>query len=92
MKEMIPEVEGMNAEIDDTLEDSTVPKSVVRSHARQVKSGINIFIPYDVLKLPAVVAAATRLGMTPADQSTFTTALISACGGDITKVRYTFCK
>ena len=83
---MIPEIEEMSAEIDDS-EDFPLPESTARVHTRQFKSGTDIFIPYNVLQLPDVVAVATRLEMTPADVATITTALILACGGDISKVK-----
>ena len=44
------------------------------------------FIPHDIIQRPKLVALATRLKMTPTQQSAYTEALISEAGGDVTKV------
>ena len=49
-------------------------------------SGTSAHIPRDILKHPKVVAVATRLKMTPAQQAAYTEALIAESGGDASAV------
>ena len=53
-------------------------------------TGTQIFVPPDILSHPDVVAVAVRCRMTPAEQSQYTSVLIQACGGDISKVKNHF--
>jgi hypothetical protein len=48
--------------------------------------GTPAFIPHDILSKPTIVSLATRLKMTPTQQSAFTQGLISASGGDVAMV------
>jgi len=49
-------------------------------------SGTSAHIPRDILKRPKLVAVATRLKMTPAQQAAYTEALIAESGGDASAV------
>lgn len=71
------ETTGSNAVADD---DANEIKT--RSHSRSVKTGTSIFIPYDILSRPSIVQMATRLKITPSQQTAFLTALIEETGGD----------
>ena len=55
------------------------------SHKRVKKVGTEAFIPHDIMKSPKLVSLATRMKMTPAQQSAFTKAIIEESGGDISK-------
>jgi hypothetical protein len=57
-----------------------------RSHHRINRTGTSAFVPYDIIKRPRLVALATRLKMTPAQQAVYTEAVISEAGGDLSKV------
>jgi hypothetical protein len=72
---------------DDCLDntDDVVVESA-RSHHRKSKSGTDAFIPYNILDNEKLVTLATRLKMTPTQQSAYTEALIQESGGDINKV------
>ena len=58
----------------------------LRSHKRTARTGTPAFIPHDIIKRPKLVALATRLKMTPAQQATYTEALIAEAGGNLSKV------
>ena len=60
--------------------------TTARKHRRTARTGAAGFIPHDILKRPKLVALATRLKMTPAQQAIYTEALIEEAGGDPTKV------
>ena len=57
-----------------------------KSHHRTVRCGTEAFIPHDILKRPKLVALATRLRMTPAQQAAYTEALIAESGGNPAKI------
>ena len=60
--------------------------STSKSHHRTVRTGTTISIPPDIIRRPKLVALATRLKMTPAQQAVYTHALIAEAGGDPSKV------
>ena len=64
------------------------PASTPRSQHRTVRTGTTISIPPDIIRRPKLVALATRLKMTPAQQAIYTEALISEAGGDPSKVLF----
>jgi hypothetical protein len=66
--------------------DLETPKERKRDHHRSSHTGTSAFIPHDVLKRPRLVALATRLNMTAAQQATFTAAVIKESQGDSSKV------
>ncbi|KAK6183334.1 hypothetical protein SNE40_010835 [Patella caerulea] len=57
-----------------------------RSHERTAKSGTEAFIPHNILSSPILVALATQIKMTPAEQSAFTEAFVEEAGGDPSQV------
>ena len=59
--------------------------ATARRH-RRTRTGTAAFIPHDIIQRPALVALATRLQMTPTQQSAYTEALISEAGGHVSKV------
>lgn len=73
---------------DDDLSSSIVGTltETPRRHRRTARIGTPAFIPHDIVKRPKLVALATRLKMTPAQQAIYTEALIAEAGGDSTKV------
>lgn len=64
----------------------TTPVRRDRSHHRVKRTGTTAFIPHDILRRPKIVALATRMNITPTQQSSFTRALIEEAGGDINRV------
>ena len=48
------------------------------------KTGINDFIPHDILSRPSVMSLATRLKMSPMQQAAFTCGLVAESGGECT--------
>lgn len=60
-------------------------KTPSRNHHQTCK-GTPAFIPHDILTHPKLVALATRMNMSPAQQAAYTEALISEAGGDTSKV------
>lgn len=74
---------------DSSDEDSLAPGTSTdtkRSHHRKKRTGTSVFIPHDILQRPKLVSLATRMKLTPAQQSAFTEAFIEETGGDNTKV------
>ena len=63
-----------------------VPSSSKRSHHRTSRSGTSVFIDHDIMKKPSIVSAATRMNITPSQQSVFIEALIKESGGDVEQV------
>ena len=63
--------------------------SNIASHKRR-KTGTNAFIPSDILSSPKLVAMATRMKITPAQQFAFTRAFIEETGGDPAKVKLSY--
>jgi len=57
-----------------------------RSHHRSTRTGTPAFITHDIIQRPKLVAIATRLKMTPAQQAAYTATLIAEAGGDSSKV------
>jgi hypothetical protein len=53
---------------------------------RTVRTGTTVSIPPDIIRRPKLVALATRLQMTPAQQAIYTHTLITEAGGDPSKV------
>ena len=62
------------------------PKTSKRCHHRSSHTGASAFIPRDTLKRPRLVALATRLNMSAAQQATFTAALIEESQGNRSNV------
>jgi len=75
--EVDPSIAGVDVHISTTTR---------RSHHRTTRTGTTAFIPHDIIKRPKLVALATRLKMTPAQQAIYTEALIAEAGGDSSKV------
>jgi len=71
----------------DDLYMSTTSK---RSHHRTKRTGTTAFIPHDIIKRPKLVALATRMKMTPAQQAVYTEALINEAGGDSCKISLSY--
>jgi hypothetical protein len=63
-----------------------VPSSSKRSHHRTSRPGTSVFIEHDIMKKPSIVSAATRMNITPSQQSVFIEALIKESGGDVEQV------
>ena len=59
--------------------------STSRKHRRLTKTEDNIFIPFDILKNPSVVACSTRCNISNGTLSSLMFAIITSCGGDPTK-------
>lgn len=62
-----------------------MPSSTSRSH-RRLRKGTAAFIPPNILKSERLVALATRINMTPAQQAAYTEAFIDEVGGDVRQV------
>lgn len=79
---------SVDSEVDSSIADADVDISTTtqRSHHRTTRTGTAAFIPHDIIKRPKLVALATRLRMTPAQQAIYTQALIAEAGGDSSKV------
>ena len=56
------------------------------SHHRTSHTRTTVFIPPDIIRQSNLVALATRLKMTPAQQAIYTQALVEESGGDSSKV------
>lgn len=75
------------ASVDSEVDSATVGVATTpRSHHRTKRTGTTAFIPHDIIKRPKLVALATRLKMTPAQQAIYTEALIVEACGDSSKV------
>ena len=61
-----------------------------RKHKRTVLSGTAAFIPHNILKSPKLVSLATRMRITPSQQSAFVETLIEESGGDTSKVALSY--
>jgi hypothetical protein len=70
---------------DASLNDTSCTPTM-RRHRRSSRTGTPAFFPHDIMQRPKLVALATRLKMTPTQQSAYTEALISEAGGDVSKV------
>ena len=57
-----------------------------RVHTRTVKSGVTVIIPHDILKSRELVACSIRNNISSTKLSAVLHTLISACGGDPSKV------
>lgn len=55
-----------------------------------MRKGTHAFIPHDIIKRPKLIALATRLRMTPAQQAAYSKALIEEAGGDSSKVAVSY--
>ena len=62
------------------------PKTSKRCHLRSSHTRTSAFISHDILKRPRLVALATRLNMSAAQQATFTAALIEESQGNSSNV------
>ena len=67
-------------------EDESTSARTPKSHHRAVRTGTTVSIPPNILQRPKLVALATRLKMTPAQQAIYTEALITEAGGNASKV------
>lgn len=85
--ECVDEVADVDSEVDSATAggDVDISTTTERSH-RRTRTGTTAFIPHDIIKRPKLVALATRLKMTPAQQAIYTEALIAEAGGDSSKV------
>lgn len=86
------DVAGVDSEVDTSSVGANVDISSTtpRTHHRATRIGTPAFIPHDIIKRPKLVALATRLKMTPAQQATYTKALIAEVGGDSSKVSLSY--
>ena len=77
--------------------DSTLPSSPIsggtlpctstpRSHHRSARTGTKAFIPHNILESPKLVSIATRMNITPTQQSALIAAVIVESGGDVSRV------
>ena len=57
-----------------------------RKHRRNVKTGINIFMPHDILKHPKVVQSLVRNGISSSAIGSVLKSIIECCNGDPSKV------
>ena len=79
------EEEDKKKQDDDDYDGDNVLNGTKRQHKRTVKTGEYIFMRYDILKNPLVVAAAVRNKIKPTGLAQITTAIIDSCGGDTSK-------
>lgn len=61
-----------------------------RAHRRTLKTGVNIFVPHDILKHEKVVSCCTRNNITPTAITSFLRVLITECGGDANALSLNF--
>ena len=61
-----------------------------RDHHRTVKTGLQIFIPYDILKNKNLLSSFTRNNITPTVAVTIIRCLIESCNGDPSKVNLSY--
>jgi hypothetical protein len=69
----------------DDEDDNRMPSTTPQKH-RRTRTGTPAFIPHDIMQRPKLVALATRMTMSPAQQAAYTEAMISEAGGDTSKV------
>lgn len=69
---------------------STANSSHRTNHHRSVRTGTAGFFPHNLMEQPKLVELATRLQMTPADQSVYTAAVVEVAGGDLSKVAVSY--
>ena len=60
----------------------TAPTNHRRKHRRTIKTGVNLTIPFDILKNPKIVGNYTRNKISPTAISSFLRTLILECGED----------
>lgn len=68
--------------MDDMKNDTKRPTTRTRSHHRSKRTGINVFMSYDILKKPNLVSLVARLNMSPTQRSAYTKALLTKLRGE----------
>lgn len=57
-----------------------------RKHRRMVKEGVSIFVSHDILKSEELVSCSVRNNISPTQLTAIVYSLVSACGGDTSKL------
>ena len=78
------DIEQDNNDIDNVNE--FTPPPTKRSHKRIKKVGTPLYVDYDILRHPELLAHAERLQMTPTATSSFVQKFVEVLGGDISRV------
>ena len=70
----------------DDYEDEESKSLNPRKHRRLNKTGVQLFIPHDILKNPDVVSCSTRCNISNGSLSSLMHTVITSCGGAASKV------
>lgn len=74
----------------DSDDTPSIPIATKASHKRLSKTGVNLFMPHDILKKPAVVSSAIRNKITPTALSAIVSSIVTSCGADPEKLNLHF--
>ena len=82
----IIDFDSTSSSCEDENIDEASTSEAKRKHRRVVKGGVDIFVPHDILKSPDLVSCSVRNNISPTQLSAIVFSIVSACGGDTSKL------